>query len=129
MIDLPWGGDDPSDGGGAAGVPEEPDDETPVVTCEFQDGILRVYDDRVVVDRGDASSFDSKTVPVAEILDVTYAGRFVIGYLQIDQDGVPRDGASRLSTPVDENTLHFGRGKRDCAKRARDAILERIAAE
>ncbi len=126
MIDLPWGADDArSDGDGTDDEAPGPDDADPVVSCTFQDGTLAVYDDRVVVDRGGASSFESKAIPTDEIRDVTYDGRIVIGYLQIDQDGVPRDGASRLSTPVDENTLHFGRGKRDCAKRARDAILER----
>ncbi len=133
MVKLPWRSDDgPSvddavDEDADWSSVDEPDDEAAVVSCEFQDGVLRVYDDRVAIDRTGASSFEDKTIPVEEILDVAYAGRLVIGYLQIEQIRVPPDSASRFSTPVDENTLHFGRGKRDCARRARDAILERLA--
>ena len=125
MVDLPGrSAEDESDGDPAGASPA---DEA-VVSCEFQDGTLSVYGDRVVIERSGASRFDDTEIPFDRIEDVTYAGRLVIGYLQILTPDVTADTSSLLSTPVDENTLHFGRGKRDCAQRARDAILERTSA-
>ena len=94
--------------------------------CQFQDGTLRVYDDVINIDRSSRSKFEDKKIPLSEVRGVTYSKRLVISYIQIDQVGAETDTASRLSTPVDENTLHLGRGKRSCAKRARDAIRARL---
>ncbi len=100
--------------------------DDPIVTCEFQDGTLRVYEDSVHIDRSSRSKFADKEIPMARIAGVTYSKRLVISYIQIQQSGVDTDGEGLLSTPVDENTLHFGRGKRACAKRAAGAIRSRI---
>lgn len=116
-----------ADGGHIGDPPAE--EEEPVVACTFQDGTLRVYRDRVVIERARRSKFDDRRIDLRDVEDVTYRKRLVISYIQIEQRGVETDDASLLSTPVDENTLHFGRGKRDCAKRARDEILSRIEAE
>lgn len=119
---LPWRGG--SDGREAAGASAgEPD---AIVSCEFQDGSISVFEDRIDIRRASASKFDDKSIPVADIEDVTYERRLVISYLQIEQTGFENDATGLLSTPVDENTLHFGRGMRDCASRARDAIVERL---
>ncbi len=118
MIDLP------GRGGGADGGGDRPLDEDPVVTCTFQDGTLYVYDDWVHIERPGRSKFEDKAIELADVWDVTFEKRLVISYLQIEQRGFDTEDGSLLSTPVDENTLHFGRGKRDCAKRARDAIRD-----
>lgn len=124
MVDLP-GRDGTSDGGDRSTA--DPVDGDALVTCEFQDGTLRVYEDEVHIQRSSRSKFTDKRISIAEITEVTYAKRLIISYLQVEQQGVEPDDASLLSTPVDENTVHFGRGKRDCAKRARDTIYERMA--
>jgi hypothetical protein len=115
MVDLP-------------GRTEQSDDEVPIddvaVTCAFQDGSLYVGESALYIDRSARSRFDGKRIDFAGVRDVTYERRLVISYLQIEQDGVEAAEGSLLSTPVDENTLHFGRGKRDCARRARDAIRD-----
>ena len=126
MIDLPWGGDrgddagdtsiDAVDGGGHAEA---------VVVCEFQDGTLAVYEDRVVVERPARSRFDDRTIPFDEISGVDFAGGITIGYIQLELVGVTPDTGGLLSDPVNERTLHFGWGDKECAKRARDAIVER----
>lgn len=126
MVDLPIGDSDSDDGDRPAG---DTFDDDPLVTCECQDGTLRVFDEEVHIERASRSKFSDKQIPIADITEVPYEKRLVISYLQIEQPGVDTDEASRLSTPVDENTLHFGRGKRDCAKRARDTIYERMAAD
>lgn len=118
MVELPGLGDSTGD------ASEQPVDEDPFVSCSFQDGTLHVYDDWIYIERPDRSKFDDKAIELADVWDVTYEKRLVISYLQIEQRGVEADEDSLLSTPVDENTLHFGRGKRDCAKRARDAIRD-----
>jgi hypothetical protein len=123
MVDLPW---QDSNAPGVDDVPETVDDIDPVVTCEFQDGTLVVGEEEVVIDRPSRSKFSDKRIPMTDVEGVTYAKRLVISYIQIEQRGFDNDGASRLSTPVDENTLHLGRGKRECAKRARDAIHSRL---
>jgi len=133
MVDLSWlpwraaspeaAGDADGDGTGTAG---ETDDHTgAVVVCEFQDGTLAVYEDRVVIDRASRSRFDDRTVPTDEITGVVYEAGITVGYVQVEQAGVDLGSGGMLSDPVDRNTLHFGRGGRDCAREARDAILER----
>jgi len=120
MVNLPWGGD------GDATVGEPSDDHPDaVLVCEFQDGTLAVYEDRVVIERVDRSKFEDRTIPADEITGVDHEPGITVGYFQIEQSGVPVDSGGMLSDPVNPNTLHFTRGSRDCAKRARDAILER----
>jgi hypothetical protein len=124
MVDLPWRGR-----GEDAATPDEEsiEREAVVVSCECQDGTLLVTDDAVHIRRSSRSKFADRRIDLAEVRDVVYAPRLVIGYVQIEQAGFETDEASRLSTPVDENTVHFGRGKRACAERASDAILERVS--
>lgn len=119
MVRLPWRRN--SDGG----VEEPPGglDVEPLLTCSFQDGTLHVYEDHVFIERAGPSRFAEKTIPRDEITDVAYAKGLAIGYLQVEQTGFENDSAGFLSSPVDENTLHFGRGARDCAERARDELL------
>ena len=121
MIDFPWGRGSDSDAGA------EPTDEHPdaAVVCEFQDGTLAVYDDYVAITRVDRSNFNDREIPVEEITGVDYDGGITIGYIQIEQVDVPVGSGGLLSDPINPNTLHFDRGGRECAKRARDAILER----
>ena len=123
MVDLPWRGEEADEAGS---VPDDGAGGEPIVTCQFQDGTLRVYNDVIDIDRSSRSKFEDKEIPLSEVRGVTYSKRLVISYIQIDQVGAETDTASRLSTPVDENTLHLGRGKRSCAKRARDAIRARL---
>jgi hypothetical protein len=122
MVDLPWrrSADDDAD--------EEPTPDPhadALVVCEFQDGTIAVYDDRVVIERVSRSKFDDRTIPFEEVTGVDYSKGITIGYLQVQQTGFDASSAGFLSDPVDENTVHFGRGDRDCASEARDAILER----
>lgn len=91
--------------------------DDPLVACDFQDGVLAVYDDGVHINRNPASKFADKWIPHTEITGVDYEKRIVISYLQIQQEGFENDSASMLNTPVDANTLHFGRGNRDCAEK------------
>jgi len=140
---FPWRDGDPVGDGASngdsegAGVdeadPEERDGaaaetggaDAPVVEATFQDGSLAVYEDRVRIERPGASRFDTRTIDLADVVDARYSGGWVVGHLQIDEAGVPADAGGLLSSPVDENTLHFGAGGRDAAQRARDAIRER----
>lgn len=116
MVRLPWR-TDREDDDSPGGL-----DIEPLLTCEFQDGTLYVYDDHVFIDRAGPSKFDDKAIPRDEIVDVVYAKGFAIGYLQFKQDGFENDDGGFLTSPVDENTLHFGRGNRTCAERARDEL-------
>ncbi|AUV81004.1 hypothetical protein C2R22_04465 [Salinigranum rubrum] len=126
MIDFPWRGDrDEADSRGTADAVDEDRHAEAVVVCEFQDGTLAVYEERVVIDRPARSSFDDTTVPVDEITGVDFDGGITIGYLQLELAGVAPDAGGLLSDPVNERTLHFGWNDKGCAKRARDAILER----
>jgi hypothetical protein len=119
MVRLPWRRDS-SDGA------EEPDEhEDALVVCAFQDGTIAVYEDRVVIERVRRSRFDDVTIPLAEVRDVDYSEGITIGYLQVERVGVTPDEGGLLSDPVNERTVHFGRGDRKCAQRARDTILER----
>lgn len=102
----------------AATVPES----DPLLTCEFQDGTISVYEDRIHIERSSRSKFEDKWIALNQIQDVVYADRWVIKYLQIDQLDHENDTEGWLTTPVDENTLHFGRGKRSCARDVRDTI-------
>lgn len=100
---------------------------TPVVSCDLQGGTLSVYDQRIDIDRSSASMFEDKTIEMDEVRDVEYSGGILTGHIQIHQTGVEPDEAGRFSHPVDENTLYFPRSERPCARRARDAILERVS--
>jgi len=100
-------------------------DIEPVISCEFQDGTLFVFEDQLFIERTSKSTFSDRWIALDAVRGVRYSKRFVISYIQITQDDVDNDDGGLLSTPVDENTLHFGWGKRECAKRARDEILER----
>ncbi|WP_152040578.1 hypothetical protein [Salinigranum salinum] len=131
MIDLPWRNDD-AEGDPANDVDGVPTNDATadahdeaLVVCRCQDGTLVVYEDRVVIERARRSKFDDTTVPFEEISGVDYAGGIAIGYIQLELVGVALDAGGLFSSPVNERTLHFGGGGRDCAKRARDAILER----
>lgn len=99
-----------------------------VVVCEFQDGTVAVYEDEVLIKRVSRSKFTDKTIPVKDIAGVDYASGITIGYIQIEQTRTQVDTGGFLSDPVNENTLHFGRGDRECAREVRDAILERAPA-
>jgi len=121
MIDFPWGRGSDTD----AATDPSTDHSDAVVVCEFQDGTLAVYDDYVAITRVDRSNFDNREIPVGKITGVDYNGGITIGYIQIEQVDVPVDSGGLLSDPVNPNTLHFDRGGRECAKKARDAILER----
>ena len=107
-----------------AGTADDPADGASIVTCSFQDGTLSVYDEWLHIERPDRSTFADTAIELADVTGVTYEKRLVISYLQIDQVGVETADGNLLSTPVDENTLHFSRGKRECARRARDAIRD-----
>lgn len=117
MVRLPWRSDDEADD-----LEAESDS---LVECSFQDGSLFVYDDRVRITRPGRSKFDDKTIDMGRITGVRYEKGLTIGYLQIQETGVEPDSAGLLSDPVDENTVHFGRGNRECARDARDAISTR----
>jgi len=120
MVRLPWrSGDDGDDEDGE-------DDEEPLVSCSFQDGTLSVHEDRVHIERSSSSKFETKSIGMAEIRDVSYSSGRIIGYLQIESDGVEAAEGGLFSAPVDENTLHFGYGSRDCARKARDTIFEQM---
>ncbi|MDT3434240.1 hypothetical protein [Haloarcula sp. 1CSR25-25] len=121
MIDLPWSRDSDTD----AGTDPSADHPDADVVCEFQDSTLAVYEDYIAITRVDRSSFNNREIPVEEITGVNYDGGITIGYIQIEQVDVPVDSGGLLSDPVNPNTLHFDRGGRACAKKARDAILER----
>lgn len=100
--------------------------EDPIVSCTLQGGTLSVFEERIVLDRSSSSIHEDKVIPMASVEDVEYSGGITTGHVQIFQEGVEPGSAGFLSHPVDENTLYFPRGKRSCARRARDAILERV---
>lgn len=100
-------------------------DADPVVTCTLQGGELSVHEDRIVIERSGASIHEDKTIPLAEVRDVNFSPGLLSGHLQIVQAGLEPAEGGLLSKPVDENTLYVPRGERPCARRARDAILER----
>jgi len=118
VVDLPWRDTDDDEA-----EPSEHADA--VVACEFQDGTMAVYEDEVVVDRPRRSKFVDTTIPAAEITGVDYSEGITVGYLQVEQAGVKVDRGGMFSDPINRNTVHFGRGQRECAREARDAILER----
>jgi len=119
MVRWPW----------RRGAETDDEDDHPdaVVVCRFQDGTLVVYEERVVVERPGRSRFDDVAIPLAEVVGVDYDEGLTIGYLQIERTGVDPDAGGLLSDPVNERTVHFGRGDRSCARRARDAVLERAS--
>lgn len=118
MVRWPWSGgeDDQLDD------PRADVDAEPVLVCDFQDGTLFVYPDHVYLARAGPSQFEDKAIARSEITDVTYS-KGSISYLQLEQQDFENDDGGFLSSPVDENTLHFGRGGRDCAQRAREELL------
>ena len=120
MVNLPWRSDD-SDGDADDTDTDTHPDAT--VVCEFQDGTLAVYPDRVEIHRVDRSRFDDRTIPTDEITGVDFSKGITIGYIQIEQANIPVDSGGLLSDPVNANTLHFSRGGRDCATEAREEIL------
>jgi len=124
MVELPWRGESEED----APDPRGGIDVDPLVTLRCQDGTLFVYEDHVHIERASFSKFEDKSIGMDEIRDVTYSGGIVIGHIQLEQIGVEPAGDGWFSSPVDENTLHFGWGQRDTASQARDAILERSSA-
>lgn len=118
MVRWPWSDDDDE-------TPVDPRTDLeadPIHVCEFQDGTLYVYEDHVYIARAGPSKFEDKAIARTEITDVTYS-KGSISYLQIEQVDFENDDGGFLSAPVDENTLHFGRGGRDCAQRAREELL------
>lgn len=119
MVPWPWSRGGGDDGGDPRGGP----DGEPVLACAFQDGTLYVYADHVYIERAGPSKFADKTIPRDEITDVTYAKGIAIGYLQLEQTGFTNDTGGFLTSPIDANTLHFGRRDRDCAERARAELL------
>jgi hypothetical protein len=106
-------------------APQDVPDTDPVVTCSFQGGTVSVFEDCVVIDRSSASMFEDKRIPFEEIEGVEYERGLMTGHVQILQVGVEPAAAGFLSHPVDETTLYVPRGKRECARRLRDAIVER----
>jgi hypothetical protein len=125
MVNLPWrtGGSDGDAGGGKGGATAAEDHPDAIVVCEFQDGTLAVYADRVEIHRVGRSRFDDRTIPAEEITGVDFSKGLTIGYIQIEQVGVDVDSGGWLSDPVNGNTLHFSRADRDCATEAREEIL------
>jgi hypothetical protein len=124
MVRLPWRGDSDA---------EEDSTEEEVaealVSCDFQDGTLSVYEDRIHIERVSRSKFGDKWIAMNQVRGVEHSDGIVIGYLQIQQVDFDGDEAGFLSSPVDENTIHFGHGRRDCAEQARDAIREQADVE
>lgn len=157
MVNFPWSNDESGDtddalddgagepsgvdtgGGGARGsdgdrtAPADSDDpiskDEAILTCKFQDGTLYVFEDILCIERPGRSKFSEKWIALNQVRGVNYERRLVISYLQIDQVDFQPSEEGLISTPVDENTLHFGRGKRECAQRATDQILEGMDAE
>ncbi|PSP57932.1 hypothetical protein BRC72_08280 [Halobacteriales archaeon QH_7_66_36] len=126
MVQWPWrrGSDEAGD--------DAPDDDEQVdthadalVTCRFQDGTIAVHEDRVVIERTRRSRFEDTDFQFETVVDVDYDEGITVGYLQLRIEGIDPDSGGLLSDPVNERTVHFGRGNRDCARAARDAILER----
>jgi hypothetical protein len=113
MVYLPWNrGSDTQSG------QKQPSDHLDAaVVCEFQDGTLAVYEDHVIIERVKRSSFQDRTIPADEITGVDYDGGITIGYIQIEQTGVPVESGGLLSDPVNPNTLHFDRSGRELHRR------------
>ena len=121
MVTWPWNSDD-----GASDEQTLKDEHLDAVeVCEFQDGTLAVYEDRVLIDRSPHSSFDDLSVPVERLFDVDFDEGIAIGYLQLELTDTPADTGGFMSAPVNERTLHFGRRQRPAARQARDALVER----
>ena len=143
MVRLPWqkedgdqdwesaedDGEDLDGEGGESADDAGKDSDEPLVSCDCQDGTISVHEDQVQIERTSRSKYDDKRIPMDRIAGVEYSTGIVIGYIQIEQTGVENSDGGVISSPVDENTLHFGHGVRDCAGEARDAILERAAGD
>lgn len=124
---LPWssssksGDSEPGPEPTFAGAPNA----EPLVACGFQDGQLFVYEDGLYIDRPSRSNFEGKWILMSQVTAVTVDNKLTVHYLHIRQQDVPNNEGGLFSTPVGENTVHLGRGKRDCADRAKALILER----
>lgn len=123
MVKLPWRRSTPDS---AVEPADSQIDGEPIVSCSFQDGTLAVYESMVSISRRSGSTFEDKQIAMTEITDVIHVDGLIISYLQIHQQDFKSDEASRLSSPIDENTLHGGRGVSDCAQRAAEAIRDRM---
>lgn len=124
MVKWPWNRDKGDEHSGGDDADAHAD---AVVVCSFQDGTLVVYEDHVTIERARRSQFDDVTIPLDEITGVDYDEGLTIGYFQLERSGITPDKSGLMSDPVNERTVHFGRGERDCARRARDAVLERAS--
>lgn len=122
MVGFPWHNGQQED---RETHPDDPIDGDPILSCEFQDGTLIVYEDYLYIERASRSKFSDKRIAMDQVLGITYSKRIIINYLQIEQADFDLSEESFLTTPVDENTLHFGSSQRECARRAKDAVLER----
>ena len=120
MVDWPWSRTPVSDERDGASGPADA-----LVTCRFQDGTIAVHEDRVVIERTRRSRFEDTDFQFETVVGVDYDEGITVGYLQLRIEGTDPDSGGLLSDPVNERTVHFGRGNRDCAREARDAILER----
>lgn len=126
MVRFPWSDENEAEPGNGREEPSDPRPEAdPIVSCTFQDGALFVYEDRLYIDRPGSSKFPGKWITLDQVRGVTVDRRLLVSYIQIQQLDFENSESGIATTPVDENTLHFGGGKRDCASRARDAIVER----
>ncbi len=123
---LPWSTSDDAPDAGPEPTFEGAPAADPVVACSFQDGTVFVYEDGLYIDRPPRSTFQEKWILTDQISDVVLDSKLTVHYLQIRQQEASHDVGGLFSTPVDENTVHFGRGKRDCAKRAKTAIRDQI---
>jgi hypothetical protein len=79
----------------------------------------------MVIERTRRSRFDDTDFQFETVVGVDYDEGITVGYLQLWVEGIDPDSGGLLSDPVNERTVHFGRGNRDCAQEARDAILKR----
>lgn len=100
-------------------------DDEPVASLAAKSGTLSVYADYVQIERSSRSLFEDKRIPLSAVVDVAYTEGILTGHVQLRQAGVDHDDAGLLTHPVDENTLHFPRQRREAAREVRDAILER----
>ena len=126
MVQWPWRRGPDEAGDDASDDDEQVDTHADaLVTCRFQDGTIAVHEDRVVIERTRRSRFEDTDFQFETVVDVDYDEGITVGYLQLRIEGIDPDSGGLLSDPVNERTVHFGRGNRDCARAARDAILER----
>ncbi len=102
------------------------DSERSIASLESKGGTIDVYDGRIQIERTSRSMFESKEIPLTDVIGVEYSNGFLTGHLQVLQADLQRDFPGFISHPIDENTLHFPRSHRDGAHSVRDAITERV---